>query len=435
MANSFSSRRSIPRYVLLVAGVLTVIFVLNAFISGRSSSQSQFANTTLHQRQQDAATNPLSPPTKPLRANQDVLPNGRAMPPPVVRYSMNNLSASSRSAANNERVLILTPLAKFYSGYWENLKRLTYPRHLISLGFVVPKSADGGAALKALEKAIASLQSSNSGEIDQRFASVTILRHEFGSLQSPPPPPPPSRQRANAGASDVATTAAAAHREAEKRKILALARNSLLSTTIGPSTSWVLWMDGDIVWTPPSLIQDLTKHDKGILVPNAMQRVRNPATREWERRPYDLSSWVDSDAARDLARQMDKNRHSDEVLMEGFSATPTQRMRMAQMADLSPEANPSAATKLDSVGSKVLLVKADVHRDGVMFPPFSFYRLIESEGFARMARRLQWECWGLPNYFVRYQLYRAYGITILPPLFPLSPFRSLLTPRQVYRAT
>jgi mannan polymerase complexes MNN9 subunit len=52
------------------------------------------------------------------------------------------------------------------------------------------------------------------------------------------------------------------------------------------------------------------------------------------------------------------------------------------------------------------MVKAAVHRDGASFPAFPFYHLLESEGFARMARRLGYICWGLPQYLV------------LPPLFP-----------------
>jgi mannan polymerase complexes MNN9 subunit len=35
-----------------------------------------------------------------------------------------------------------------------------------------------------------------------------------------------------------------------------------------------------------------------------------------------------------------------------------------------------------------------------MFPPFAFYHLIETEGFAKMAARLNWESYGLPNYLV-----------------------------------
>lgn len=62
--------------------------------------------------------------------------------------------------------------------------------------------------------------------------------------------------------------------------------------------------------------------------------------------------------------------------------------------------DPRREVPLDGVGGTALLVKADVHRDGAMFPPFAFYHLIETEGFAKMARRLGWESTGLPNYFV-----------------------------------
>jgi hypothetical protein len=36
-----------------------------------------------------------------------------------------------------------------------------------------------------------------------------------------------------------------------------------------------------------------------------------------------------------------------------------------------------------------------------MFPSFSFYHLIETEGFAKMAKRLGWQPVGLPNYKVK----------------------------------
>jgi hypothetical protein len=42
-----------------------------------------------------------------------------------------------------------------------------------------------------------------------------------------------------------------------------------------------------------------------------------------------------------------------------------------------------------------------------MFPPFPFYHLIETEGFAKMARRLGWKSYGLPNYYVRSPLVTA----------------------------
>lgn len=69
------------------------------------------------------------------------------------------------------------------------------------------------------------------------------------------------------------------------------------------------------------------------------------------------------------------------------------------MAD--PNGDPRQEVALDGVGGTALLVKAEVHRDGAMFPPFPFYHLIETEGFAKMAARLGWKATGLPNYYVR----------------------------------
>lgn len=69
--------------------------------------------------------------------------------------------------------------------------------------------------------------------------------------------------------------------------------------------------------------------------------------------------------------------------------------------------DPKYIVELDGVGGTALLVKADVHRDGAMFPPFAFYHLIETEGFAKMAKRLGWKAFGLPNYHVSRAFYIA----------------------------
>ena len=67
---------------------------------------------------------------------------------------------------------------------------------------------------------------------------------------------------------------------------------------------------------------------------------------------------------------------------------------------LEPKGDSKTVVSLDGVGGTALLVKAEVHRDGAMFPPFAFYHLIETEGFAKMAKRLGWESFGAPNYYV-----------------------------------
>lgn len=289
---------------------------------------------------------------------------------------MNNVTNSRTPAENDETVLILTPLARFYQGYWDNLMKLTYPHHLISLGFIIPKTKEGNAAYTALQAQITKTQS---GSKSKRFASITILRQD---TESP-------LQSQNEGERHKLEN------QKSRRAAMAKARNSLLFTTLGPTTSWVLWMDADIVETPPTLIQDLADYNVPIIVPNCFQRYYNEEKKAMDIREYDFNNWIDSPTAQELGNKMGK----DDILLEGYAEMPTYRSLMAKMHD--PSADPHAKIKLDGVGGATLLVKAEVHRDGAMFPPFSFYHLIETEGFAKMAARLNWESYGLPNYLVR----------------------------------
>lgn len=142
------------------------------------------------------------------------------------------------------------------------------------------------------------------------------------------------------------------------------------------------------------MIQDLASHDKPVLVPNCFQRFKNEKG-EADVRPYDYNSWQDSDTAAKLAASMGP----EEILLEGYDVA-TYRTLMAMVGDKGEYRDQRAIIPLDGVGGTALLVKAEVHRDGAMFPPFPFYHLMETEGFAKMARRLGWGCWGLPNYFV-----------------------------------
>jgi len=119
------------------------------------------------------------------------------------------------------------------------------------------------------------------------------------------------------------------------------ARNSLLFTTLGPSTSWVLWLDADIVESPPSLIQDLAAHNKPIIVPNCFQRYIDMKTRKRRERPYDFNSWQDSETAQKLAEGMGK----DDILLEGYAQMATYRTLMAYMAD--EKADPNEEVPLD----------------------------------------------------------------------------------------
>jgi mannan polymerase complexes MNN9 subunit len=132
-------------------------------------------------------------------------------------------------------------------------------------------------------------------------------------------------------------------------------------------------------------------------VANCFQRYYNNDNKRQEVRPYDFNSWIDSPTAQALGDSMDP----DDILLEGYAELPTYRSLMAHMAD-TKNPRPTRVIDLDGVGGTALMVKADVHRDGAMFPPFPFFHLVETEGFARMAKRLGYSVYGLPDYFVRF---------------------------------
>ncbi|KAM0520013.1 hypothetical protein ACHAPE_003286 [Trichoderma viride] len=350
----------------LLLGAVLCIFIIIFLVSPSSpASAGRLSNIV-------SAQHHLSPPTLPYKSSR----SGVQGPPPVTRYDLNKVTVTTDPIKNQEHILILTPMARFYQEYWDNLLRLSYPHELITLGFILPKTKEGNQATAALQQQIQKIQNHGAGK--DRFKSIIILRQDFDP----------------AVASQDETERHKLGNQKARREVMAKARNSLLFTTLGPSTSWVLWLDADIVDSPPTLIQDLASHDKPVIVANCYQKYYDPETKKMAERPYDFNSWQDSETALKMAEQMGP----DDILLEGYAELATYRTLMAYMSN--PGSPKDLAVPLDGVGSTALLVKADVHRDGAMFPPFSFYHLIESEGFAKMAKRLGWQPYGLPNYKV-----------------------------------
>lgn len=294
----------------------------------------------------------------------------------ISHYDLNNLKATKDPLQNSEKVLILTPMANFHEDYWQNLLELSYPRELIELGFIVPRTQEGDVALKKLEAAIKKVQSPKDAKTS-KFSKITILRQDNDSPVS-----------------QLEKDRHALKAQKERRSQMATARNSLLFSTIGPFTSWVLWLDADVVETPRTLIQDMAAHDRPVLAANCYQRYFDKNENKESIRPYDFNNWAESDEGLRLASTM----ADDEIIVEGYQEIVTYRPLMAHFYD--EKGNINDEMPLDGVGGTCLLVKADVHRDGAMFPNFPFYHLIETEGFAKMCKRLGYEVFGLPNYLV-----------------------------------
>jgi hypothetical protein len=156
--------------------------------------------------------------------------------------------------------------------------------------------------------------------------------------------------------------------QVERRAVLARSRNHLLFHALDDE-DWVLWLDVDVIEYPADLVERLLDTGKEIVQPHC---VLDPGGRT-----FDTNAW------RDQGRL-----HLDDLRGEG------------------------ELVELDAVGGTVLLVRADVHRDGLVFPPFP-YGLenprvrsgrgeLETEGLGIVAREMGYVPWGMPHLEVRH---------------------------------
>jgi hypothetical protein len=167
----------------------------------------------------------------------------------IEHVDLNPVKSSRQAVANEERVLVLTPLkdaAHYLSKYFELLAELSYPHHLIDLGFLVGDTTDDTLAILAAEL----------DRIQKRpdkipFRSVMVVEKDFGFKLS-----------------QNVEDRHGFEAQGPRRKAMGRARNYLLATALKPDHSWVYWRDVDIVDSPKKIIEDFIAHDRDILVPS-----------------------------------------------------------------------------------------------------------------------------------------------------------------------
>ncbi len=177
----------------------------------------------------------------------------------------------------------------------------------------------------------------------------------------------------------------ASHIQLKRRSILAKSRNHLLFRSLDDE-DWVLWLDVDVIEYPVDIIERLLATGKEIVQPNCV--------REYGGKSFDLNAWRDQGKL-----------HLHDLKTEG---------------DLVP---------LHAVGGTMLLIKADIHREGLVFPTFLYgkrnplirtsnkmvglksvrrrlrkehYGEVETEGLGIMASDMGYECWGMPNLEIKH---------------------------------
>ncbi|EMF09250.1 glycosyltransferase family 62 protein [Sphaerulina musiva SO2202] len=288
-------------------------------------------------------------------------------------YDLANVGGTSRGWEREERILLCAPLrdaAPHMPMFFSHLRNLTYPHHLIDLAFLVGDSKD--STLTILSDMLAELQASE--EPKMAFGEISVIEKDFG-------------QKVNQDVESRHGFAA----QASRRKSMAQARNWLLSAALRPTHSWVYWRDVDVETAPFTILEDLMRHNKDVIVPNVWRPLPDWLGGE---QPYDLNSWQESETALALADTLDE----DAVIVEGYAEYATWRPHLAYLRD--PYGDPDMEMEIDGVGGVSILAKAKVFRSGVHFPAFSFEKHAETEGFGKMAKRMKFSVVGLPHYTI-----------------------------------
>jgi mannan polymerase complexes MNN9 subunit len=100
---------------------------------------------------------------------------------------------------------------------------------------------------------------------------------------------------------------------------------------------------------------------------------------------FDRNTWQETDLSRAELRAM----APDVLMLEGYA--PSKRRFLNDVktdGDIVP---------VDGVGGCVLLVDAELHRSGLVFPPYVFDHHIETEGFAKAVAKFGVSMYGLPS--------------------------------------
>lgn len=250
-------------------------------------------------------------------------------------------------AADLPRVLVATPVKNavpFLEGFFAGMRGLDYPTEKLSLAFL--ESDSGDATVPRLEALME--------EYGSAFAGVRLLRKDFGYRPS------------------GARWAGAEQRR--RREVLARSRNLLVEGALGEE-AWVLWVDVDVVSWPADVLRQLLAAGREIVTPHCVQEPGGAS--------FDLNTFVFRDA---------EKGDGVEWMRDGLFQPERGETRLYLESFRDRE-----EVEVDGVGGTMLLVKADLHRDGLRFPARPYRGFIETEGFAFAARDFGVKCWGLPQ--------------------------------------
>ncbi|CAO3623521.1 unnamed protein product [Cunninghamella blakesleeana] len=229
---------------------------------------------------------------------------------------LNQLQATGQAKENQEHVLILTPLknaAAYLPRYFELVDRLTYPKHLISMAFLVSDTTDDTVTMlkqKAEEfmnpktNIIVVDENGNEQSIPkEKYNSFSIFEKNFDFIL-------PEERRHEFEMQPL------------RRSFMARSRNYLLSAALKDEHAWVLWLDVDVVEYASTILEDLQSVNVDVVVPNCLRETEDNSF--WG---YDKNNWQETERSLEMQKDLDP----EYVLLEGYYEFLTSRNLMVDM--------------------------------------------------------------------------------------------------------
>ena len=268
---------------------------------------------------------------------------------PAPRTSRQATEPAGKAAAEPPipTVLILIPVKnarKHLPALLNALSCLEHPATHLSLGFLEGDSTDG--SYEFLESCLPDLR--------RRYRRVTLIRQDHG-LSIDGPRWAPSIQR-------------------RRRSIIARVRNRLVQEAL-TDEEWVLWIDADVVAFPAEILKTLLMTEGDIIVPHCVLKAHGQS--------FDLNTFQFKPEAEAAER---------EYVHDGIVQPPrgVTRVYLDGLRGQGP-------VEVNSVGGTMLLVKAQLHREGFLFPVIPHRGYLETEGFAMIAREAGYRAVALPD--------------------------------------
>ncbi|KAI8970120.1 hypothetical protein BDF20DRAFT_826184 [Mycotypha africana] len=279
----------------------------------------------------------------------------------TISTTFNKLTSS---LSKNDHILILTLLQndeEYLDHYFQLIDASSYPNQYISIGLLVSDSTDN--TLNILQEKVHSLQN----RWRNRFYEIDVYQKDFELDKK----------------KDEATALTS------KRATLAKAKNFLLTAALREHHSWVAWVDVKLFSYPSTIYDDLKAVNVDVIVPNCLQK-REKDDEFWA---FDRNNWQESE----MSLQRQQHIPEEDLLMEDYNEYAIGRHLLV---DMPTHGNIETKVPLDGIGGTFTLVKANVHREGAIFPPFVYQHNMDTEGFAKMVKSMGYSVYGVPSYII-----------------------------------